>query len=98
MKQILAIGTGGTIASQLLPDGLTPELTADQLLTQVPKIQTFCQVDCVQPFCIDSTNMSPAHWLKIAGCIREKYWQYDGSPSPSRPRPVSRNLRMWWMP
>ena len=78
MKQILAIGTGGTIASQLLPDGLTPELTADQLLTQVPKIQTFCKVDCEQPFCIDSTNMSPAHWLRIAECIREKYWQYDG--------------------
>ena len=78
MKQILAIGTGGTIASQLMPDGLTPELNPDQLLGQVPQIRDFCRVDCVQPFCIDSTNMSPAHWLKIAGCIREKYWQYDG--------------------
>ncbi len=78
MKQILAIGTGGTIASEPELDGLSPELTADQLLGQVPKIREFCQVDCIQPFCIDSTNMSPAHWLRIAGCIRERFWQYDG--------------------
>lgn len=78
MKQILAIGTGGTIASELDADGLSPELTADQLLGQVPKIREFCQVDCIQPFCIDSTNMSPAHWLRIAACIRERFWQYDG--------------------
>ena len=78
MKQILAIGTGGTIASQELPDGLTPELNADQLLCAVPKIRDFCRVDCIQLFCIDSTNMSPSHWLQIAGCIRERFWQYDG--------------------
>ena len=78
MKQILAIGTGGTIASQIMEDGLEPELNADQLLSQVPKIQEFCRVDCVQLFCIDSTNMSPAHWVRIAACIRERFWQYDG--------------------
>ena len=78
MKQILAIGTGGTIASQIMENGLEPELNADQLLSQVPKIQEFCRVDCVQLFCIDSTNMSPAHWVRIAACIRERFWQYDG--------------------
>ncbi len=78
MKQILAIGTGGTIASQKMPDGLTPELTADQLLEQVPQIGGFCSVHCIQLFCIDSTNMSPNHWLQIAACIKEHFWQYDG--------------------
>ena len=28
MKNILMIGTGGTIASEMTPDGLTPELLA----------------------------------------------------------------------
>ena len=78
MKRILAIGTGGTIASEQEIDGLSPELTADQLLGQVPKIRAFCQVDCIQPFCIDSTNMSPCNWLTIASCIQERFWQYDG--------------------
>ena len=32
MKKILMIGTGGTIASEMTPEGLTPELTPDQLL------------------------------------------------------------------
>lgn len=27
MKNILMLGTGGTIASEMTPDGLTPELT-----------------------------------------------------------------------
>ena len=32
MKNILVIGTGGTIASEMASDGLTPELNANQLL------------------------------------------------------------------
>lgn len=32
MKNILMIGTGGTIASEMTDDGLTPELTPEQLL------------------------------------------------------------------
>ena len=31
MKKILMLGTGGTIASELTPEGLTPELTPEQL-------------------------------------------------------------------
>ena len=32
MKKILMIGTGGTIASEMTPEGLTPELNTRQLL------------------------------------------------------------------
>ena len=78
MKRILAIGTGGTIASQMMSDGLSPELDAGQLLRCVPQIQEFCDVDWAQLFSIDSTNMSPGHWLQIAACIRENYERYDG--------------------
>ena len=31
------IGTGGTIASEMSPDGLTPEISSEQLLAAVPR-------------------------------------------------------------
>ena len=36
MKRILMIGTGGTIASEMTPEGLSPDLTPAQLLHAVP--------------------------------------------------------------
>lgn len=77
-KQILMIGTGGTIASEMSGTGLTPELTSRQLLEAVPKIGQLCQVDCVQLFSLDSTNVRPEHWLQMARTIRENYDRYDG--------------------
>ena len=62
MKKILMIGTGGTIASEMTSDGLSPELTPEQLVNYVPAISRMCDVKCVQLFSIDSTNMTPDHW------------------------------------
>ena len=45
MKRILMIGTGGTIASEMTPEGLSPELTPAQLLRAVPSISSLCEVD-----------------------------------------------------
>ena len=78
MKNILCIGTGGTIASEMASDGLAPELSANQLLCYVPQVQAFCRPVCQQIFSIDSTNMAPARWLQIAACIREHYDEFDG--------------------
>ena len=78
VKSILMIGTGGTIASEMTPDGLTPELTPAQLLRSVPAIRDVCRVDCLNLFSLDSTNITPAHWLMIAAAIRENYANYDG--------------------
>ena len=78
MKKILLIGTGGTIASEMTEEGLAPELTTEQLLHQVPGISKICDVDCRQLFTIDSTNMTPKHWVEIARVIREEYENYDG--------------------
>ena len=39
------LGTGGTIASEMTPDGLTPELRPAQLLKYVPAIKELCNVD-----------------------------------------------------
>lgn len=78
MKNILMIGTGGTIASEMTPSGLTPELNSTQLLSFVPRIGEMCHVDCVQLYSLDSTNIRPAHWLGVAKAVRENYARYDG--------------------
>lgn len=78
MKKILLIATGGTIASQAGAKGLTPELDAKSLLKYVPEVYAFCQADAVQIYNIDSTNITPQHWLKLAKTIQENYALYDG--------------------
>ena len=72
------IGTGGTIASEASPSGLTPELTTEQLLAFLPGVAAFCHVDCLQLYSLDSTNIRPEHWLGIAAAIRDRYDDYDG--------------------
>ena len=78
MKKILWIGTGGTIASEMSEDGFRPGLTSEQLMKYVPGLAGKCAIDCVQPFNLDSTNIGPEHWLRMASIVRESYDLYDG--------------------
>ena len=77
-KKILLIGTGGTIASEIGEGGLAPELTSEQLLRHIPDISEICEVECVQLFSLDSTNIQPKHWARVAGAIRARYREFDG--------------------
>lgn len=78
MKRILMIATGGTIAAKPTEDGLTPLLTPEELLESVPGIASLCAVETVRPMNLDSTNMSPEHWLVLARCIEREYDRFDG--------------------
>mgnify|MGYP002621420620 CR=1 FL=1 len=78
MKNILMIGTGGTIASGQTADGLAPELDPSRLLQDTPRVAQLCRVDCLQLYSLDSTNIRPDHWLGLARAIRQHYDQYDG--------------------
>lgn len=78
MKDILLIATGGTIASRPTEDGLAPQLRAGDILDCVPALASLCRIDALQLMNIDSTNMSPDCWLRIADCVREHYDEYDG--------------------
>ena len=78
VKKILLIGTGGTIASDISFGALAPELTTEELLSHIPQISRICDVDCVQLFSLDSTDVAPKHWLMVAECIRKNYDDYDG--------------------
>ena len=78
MKKILLLGTGGTIASEPGAGGLAPALTPAELAARVPELASLCETECEQLFAIDSTNVTPAHWLALARKIRERYDEFDG--------------------
>lgn len=77
-KHILMITTGGTIASAMGECGLTPALASEELLSHVPEVREMCRVSTVQLYNLDSTNMKPEYWLRIALYIRDVYDMYDG--------------------
>jgi len=78
MKKILMIATGGTIASLDQGDGLSPAITSAQLLSAVPEVSEICEAEAMQLMNLDSTNMTPEGWLRIAEQIRRSYDDYDG--------------------
>ncbi len=78
MKNILVMA-GGTMADPLpQADGLAQALTGEELVARVPLIDQLCHIDVVQPMNIDSTNMRPRDWLRIADGIASRYDDYDG--------------------
>ncbi len=78
MKSILLIATGGTIASKYTEAGLSPQIPAEELLSYVPEAKKVCRIDTVQPFSLDSTNISWRHWLQLSEVIQKNYARYDG--------------------
>lgn len=78
MKKILMIATGGTIASAPTENGLSPQLKPEELLRYIPDAKNICDIETLQLFNIDSTNISPVHWLEIANAIEDNYDNYDG--------------------
>ncbi len=77
-KRILFIATGGTIASEVTALGLKPGVSAEALLRAVPAINELCDVESVQLYDLDSTDIGPEHWLGMARVIRENYDSFDG--------------------
>jgi len=78
MRNILMIGTGGTIACKQTEDGLTPGLTPEDILAYIPAVKDVCEVEVVRVLNIDSTNMTPERWKKIVKAIEDNYEYYDG--------------------
>ena len=78
MKKILMIATGGTIASRLGDNGLSPQMSGEEMLSYVPQIKTLCNAESIQLMNIDSTNVTPKEWIMLAKAIRDNYEKYDG--------------------
>ena len=77
-KRVLLIGTGGTIASDITSQGLKPSFDAKELVSSVPELKDLCDIECIQLYNVDSTNVSPIHWCGIVKTIRDNYDLYDG--------------------
>lgn len=80
-SKILVIYTGGTIG--MVEDSATGTLNPfdfEHLTEQIPEIKKFkCQIDSFSfdPI-IDSSNMKPEVWVRLAQLIEKHYEQYDG--------------------
>lgn len=77
-KKILMIGTGGTIASRQLGDGLAPAITPEEVLSYIPEVKEFCDVATIQVCNLDSTNMRPTQWAMMVRAIEDHYYSFDG--------------------
>ncbi|MDP4184138.1 MAG: asparaginase [Bacteroidota bacterium] len=78
---ILIIYTGGTIGMvQKADSGSLAPMKFDNILEEVPELNKFgYSIDTIAfnpP--IDSSNMSPSIWIKIAKTIQRNYTKYDG--------------------
>ncbi len=75
MKRLLILGTGGTIACAETENGLAPLVSVNELLKgcELP-----AEIHSEQLFNLDSTNMTPRHWEKLARHIHERYDEFDG--------------------
>jgi len=77
-KKILMLATGGTIASKQTTAGMIPELSSEDILLHIPQVSEICEVSTYQVCNIDSTNMTPEHWMLMSKTIEKYYDQYDG--------------------
>ena len=78
MKKILLISTGGTIASISSNEGLVPKINSKKLLEYLNFANIDFDVETINLFNIDSTDITSYHWLKIKDTIKENYNKYDG--------------------
>ncbi len=80
MTRILIIYTGGTIGMVHDHDGQLVLFDFDNIKNNVPELNRLNYHIDVIPFnpLIDSSNMSPSDWKKIAVLIASSYTKYDG--------------------
>lgn len=78
MKKILLISTGGTIASMPSENGLVPLINSKQLLEYLKFTNLDFEIETLNLFNVDSTDMRPEHWLIIKESLKENYDKYDG--------------------
>jgi len=79
--KVLLIYTGGTIGMQKDPNtGSLIPFDFSKIIEHIPELTLIDkQIDSVSfAHLLDSSNMSPKEWIKLAGIIEENYEDYDG--------------------
>lgn len=77
--KVLILTTGGTITMLRSDDGtLVPCRDAGILLERAPELRQLAEIDLMAVANIDSSNLQPDLWARIAGSIYERMREYDG--------------------
>ena len=76
-KRILLLTTGGTIASLPGEEGLEPR-RSEVMERELEQLRTYYDITVRDVMCLDSSNIRPEEWQRIAGCIYEERDRYDG--------------------
>ena len=81
-KKVYIAYTGGTIGMKPTEDGFVPAAAyLQQLMDNLPELKSDLlpeyQIDEYEPL-LDSSNMTPADWLKIATDISKRHNAFDG--------------------
>ncbi|TAK95494.1 asparaginase [Patescibacteria group bacterium] len=77
-RKVIILGFGGTIA--MVPDSagvLKPAKSVEEILAIVPSLREMADVSFQELERLDSTNINPSHWTKLALKIREVHDQAD---------------------
>ena len=76
-KHILLLTTGGTIACVPGDDGLKPQRSSVMADT-LDQMRNHYDITVKDVLCLDSSNIRPEDWQRIARCIFENRQDYDG--------------------
>src|SRR3989339_1154668 len=78
--KLLILFAGGTIGMVHNPttNALEPAQSALELLQNIPELNDIADIDFELIVNLDSSNMTPEHWVMIAKKIHEQYNMYDG--------------------
>ena len=77
MKKVLWIATGGTIASVPGENGYHPDRNLEGLFRMIDRAR-LPQIDVETPFCCDSSDIQPEHWVILAKTVEQNNSRYDG--------------------
>jgi L-asparaginase len=77
-KKVLFIATGGTFSAIQTEEGLKPFFDPEQLIAKFPESRELADIDGVQLFHLDSTNVHPNDWTKMAEFLGAHYDDADG--------------------
>ncbi len=77
-KRILIITTGGTLASTNGNEGMVPKLNSNDIFSNIEGITTYYDVEFLELFSLDSSNIQPEEWQLLARTIYDRYLEFQG--------------------
>lgn len=77
-KKLLMLSTGGTLASSHSEQGLAPGLHGNDILDRISGLTDGFEIEEEELFMLDSSNIQPEEWSRLARRVYERRKAYDG--------------------